>query len=102
MATDRDTFNVLLNILNAYVDEGGSGSVAYLDGSYDTGFDDWLCVNTQGSCPATMPWDYGPSNTQQRRCVAVDWDYGYGVVNTKCFIRFLAICQFTMSEIHSF
>ena len=101
MAADADTFTFMFNMLKVYSMQGGSVFGAYVDGTYSghvtsQSDSDWLCVNTQGSCPSTMPWHRGqPDDPQSQQCVGIfhAFNYNEGVGDAYCDSNIMAMCR---------
>ena len=97
MATDQATFDFLYNMLQTLWDIEGDVPYAYVDGSYgimNTQSSDLFCVNTQGSCPATMPWQPGqPDNPEVEQCLFMYVSYSQGVADMYCDAELMAMCQ---------
>ena len=99
MAKDTETFDVLMVMLKAYIAQGGTSYEAFLDGSKETEFDSWECVNAQGDCPATMPWKKGePNDPRGQQCVAISARSAEGLIGKDCFLKRTAICQFAIDD----
>ena len=97
MANDTEIFDVLMVMLKAYIAQGGTIYEAFLDGSKETEFGTWDCVNVQGECPATMPWKKGePNDPRGQQCVAISATSAEGLIDRDCFLKRLAICQFAI------
>ena len=102
MAADADTFTFMFNMLKVYSMQGGSVFGAYVDGTYNNGHvtsqsgSDWLCVNTQGSCPSTMPWHRGqPDDPQSQQCAGIfhAFNYNEGVGDAYCESKIMVMCR---------
>ena len=98
MATDKNTFDFLYNMVDVYEKEGGTIFGAFVDGTsriVNPQSADWFCVNTQGSCPATMPWLPGKlDDVDVKQCVRVYPGYDRGVGNSACYYERMVICKF--------
>ena len=97
MAADADTFNFLINLHNVYSSSGALVTGMFLDGStriLNPRSSDWYCASVQGSCPSTMPWQFGkPPNGSQAKCVGALSKWTSGVVAFSCQIRYTAMCK---------
>ena len=98
MATDKDTFDLFYYLVDVYKRHGGTILGAFVDGTNrieNPQSNDWFCVNTQGSCPATMPWQPDhPDDVDVKQCVRVNPGYDRGVVNSACYYERMVICKF--------
>ena len=103
MAADNDTFTFLRNIVYAYRMHHRNQQFVTFSGAFVDGVKgivnplstDWYCENTQGSCPATMPWQPDhPDDVDVKQCVRVNPGYDRGVVNSACYYERMVICKF--------
>ena len=102
MVSDSDIFNFLLNLHSVYRSWVGIVRGMFLDGSKGgivnpaQSSDGWYCVNVQGDCPATMPWQPGEPSHPQEQCVgALPW-LTSGVASFSCQIHYTAVCNLPM------
>ena len=99
MAADNDTFTFLRNIVYAYRMHHRNQQFVTFSGAFVDGVKgivnplstDWYCENTQGSCPATMPWQAALPTHQE--CVFVYWLFHGGVASSSCQSKRMVLCK---------